>query len=194
MVRSGAAGAAGPGLPRDWTIVQLRNLVAVSLTDYSTMPLTHGERRVRNAIIVGLARRRVSCDSVCAILRAAGYGVSPQHARRIAVKYNCPFVHWTVANRPSQIMVDRMVAAFLSGHTDAYGHRPIIDRIHEHYPRTTRESVRDALRRINPAALQLRNTHAFRRRTRDGAFNAPHFGALWQSDLNLMLARYGLNP
>ena len=43
-----------------------------------------------------------------------------------------------------------------------------------------------------PEASRLRSERVFNRVSKQGAFYAPHFGYLWQSDLNLMLAKWGL--
>ena len=53
-----------------------------------------------------------------------------------------------------------------------------------------------ALLELYPEAHALRADRIFNRITKDGEFWAPrwapHFGYLWQSDLNLMLAKWGL--
>ena len=48
------------------------------------------------------------------------------------------------------------------------------------------------MHRLNPVAFQVRLTGAARRLIRQGNFDAPHNGALWQSDLNCVLQDYGL--
>ena len=49
-----------------------------------------------------------------------------------------------------------------------------------------------AMHHANPQAFRVRLTGAARRLIRQGHFDAPHDGALWQSDLNCVLQDYGL--
>ena len=163
----------------------------VSQSPRSSMP-TAAQRARRDSIIVQGAALRLGKNAVQALLRLAGFTLQDRRVQSIARDNGFPFENPRDEGRPSQAVVDQLVSAFVTSHSSAYGYREIYDYLRTHLPRITRRSVQRALVRHDPAAAAMRSADIFRRMTRNGHFYAPHFGALWQSDLNLMLARYGL--
>ena len=74
------------------------------------------------------------------------------------------------------------------------GYRFIYDQLRAVLPQLqiSQRQVARALVIIDPASAAARQQQLSRREVRDGAFYAPYFGYLWQSDCNWVLARWGL--
>lgn len=53
-------------------------------------------------------------------------------------------------------------------------------------------AVLASMARVNPDAFGVRASGALRGAAKNGVFVAPYFGSLWQSDLNLVLAEWGI--
>lgn len=148
----------------------------------ATRPLdTCAQISVLASIALG---RNISARSVRRVVRGRAVAGSPPPPSR---------VNWSKPP-PDDDVVDAAVWLDAQEYGWNFGSRFVLPRLRERYPnlRFSRAAVLASSRKLNPSAFIVRTEQALRQMIKSGSFFAPCFRYLWQSDMNMVLADYGV--
>jgi hypothetical protein len=156
-------------------------------------------RRQRNALVHALAATNMSLAQIVSAVQAL-FGQAQCSRRRVRFILAQPGrpaganPHPNTRCQPSAIVLDLLYVLFAYNAGYNHGWRFVQSKLEHEWPALhfSRRAVKASMVRVNPQASAVRSSGAFRGAVKNGVFVAPYFGSLWQSDLNLVLAEWGI--
>ena len=155
-------------------------------------------RAQRNALVHTLAQQCTPLAQIVGILTVLFGPITQRQVRRVLASGRANGAAASPAPntryQPSDAVIDLLYGVFAYQAGFNHGYRFVLHNIREQWPmlQLGRRQVLRSMARVNPAATAVRSSGAVRGAVKNGMFIAPYFGSLWQSDLNLVLAEWGL--